>query len=756
MKAVLVLFLVFLASLSFGQNRQITVVADRGFEPVAGATIQWMNTGGKQQSDENGHFKVSTSDTGRVVISAVGFVTDTFNTAMHRMVLKRDEATLGEVVVSGTMRTVRKSVSAIAVESYSPKFFLKNPTPSLFDAMQLVNGVRPQLNCNVCSTGDIHINGMEGPYTLILIDGMPIVSSLASVYGLSGIPNALVERIEVVKGPASSLYGSEAMGGLINVITKNPMKAPAASFDFSATSMGEYTADVAFSYQPSPTITGLFGINGFYFDNAVDANKDNFTDVTLQKRISVFNKISYGNNSKRKAQSAIRYLYEDRWGGEMNWNKQFRGTDSVYGENIYTSRLEVTGTMPLKSREIFDLNYSFTSHGQRSAYGNKIFNANQQIAFAQLTWNKNLGVKHHLLSGLVSRYSYYDDNTPATQSTVSGKSVADKVFIPGIFLQHEWDVQPKQQLLSGLRFDYDKRHGLIFTPRLAYKFNTGATQIRVNAGSGFRVVNVFTEDHAALTGARDVIIQSDLKPERSVNLNLNVTRTFTTGNSWINLDGSAWYTYFFNRILPDYNTDPNKIYYSNLDGYATSKGISLNAEAAFIHSLRFNLGFTLMDVRVTDKSTTQSISQRPLLTERWSGTWSVSYTFSSLGIAIDYTGNVYGPMKLPLVSSLDPRPGESPVWSIQNLQVSRKLKAVEIYAGVKNILNWTPAKSAPFLISRSHDPFDKQVEFNQDGTVKSTVENPYALTFDPTYVYAPNQGRRVFGGIRYIIARNKK
>jgi outer membrane receptor for ferrienterochelin and colicins len=88
--------------------------------------------------------------------------------------------------------------------------------------------------------------------------------------------------------------------------------------------------------------------------------------------------------------------------------------------------------------------------------------------------------------------------------------------------------------------------------------------------------------------------------------------------------------------------------------------------------------------------------------------------------------------------------------------VSRKLRAVEIYAGVKNILNWTPAKSAPFLISRSHDPFDKKVEFGQDGTVKSTPENPYALTFDPTYVYAPNQGRRVFGGIRYIIARNKK
>jgi outer membrane receptor for ferrienterochelin and colicins len=239
-------------------------------------------------------------------------------------------------------------------------------------------------------------------------------------------------------------------------------------------------------------------------------------------------------------------------------------------------------------------------------------------------------------------------------------------------------------------------------------------------------------------------------------MNLNVTRTFTSGSSWINLDGSAWYTYFFNRILPDYNTDPNKIYYSNLDGYAISKGVSLNAEAAFIHSLRFNLGFTLMDIQVTDKSNQKSVTDRPLLTERWSGTWSVSYSFSALGISIDYTGNVYGPMKLPVLSALDPRPTESPVWSIQNVQVSGKLKSVEIYAGVKNLLNWTPAKASPFLISRAHDPFDKQVEYNQDGTVKPTALNPYALTFDPNYVYAPNQGRRVFVGARYFIARTKK
>ncbi|HRF39444.1 MAG TPA: TonB-dependent receptor plug domain-containing protein, partial [Saprospiraceae bacterium] len=94
-----------------------------------------------------------------------------------------------------------------------------------------LSGVQPVINCNVCNTGDIQINGIEGVYTQILLDGMPIVSGLGTVYGLMGIPNSLIERIEVVKGPAGTLYGSEAMAGQINIITKNSLSAPRFSLD---------------------------------------------------------------------------------------------------------------------------------------------------------------------------------------------------------------------------------------------------------------------------------------------------------------------------------------------------------------------------------------------------------------------------------------------------------------------------------------------------------------------------------------------
>src|SRR5690606_6030491 len=172
--------------------------------------------------DDNGYFRLQIPEedyeNGKLVASYAGYAPDTIalspGKATYNFRLIGTAGMLGEVVVSGTMKAVSKLESPVPVEVYTSKFFQANPTPSSFDALQNVNGVRPQLNCNVCNTGDIHIDGLEGPYTMVLIDGMPIVSGLSTVYGLSAIPQSLIERVEVVKGPASTLYGSEAVGGL--------------------------------------------------------------------------------------------------------------------------------------------------------------------------------------------------------------------------------------------------------------------------------------------------------------------------------------------------------------------------------------------------------------------------------------------------------------------------------------------------------------------------------------------------------------
>ena len=661
--------------------------------------------------------------------------------------------TLSDIVVSGTLRPVRRLESPVAVEVYTTQFLRLNPVPSVFEAMQGVNGVRPQLNCNICNTGDIHINGLEGPYTMVTIDGMPIVSSLSSVYGLFGIPNQLIERIEIVKGPASGLYGSEAVGGLINIITKDPQKAPLLTVDLMTTSWLENLVDAGVKWQAGKKANAILGMNFFSYQHPFDKNNDGFTDMALQQRISLFNKWSWNRKDNRLANLAARYFYEDRWGGEMNWNKSDRGSDQVYGESIYTNRVELIGNyqLPLNEKIVFSGSYNY--HHQDSWYGKTPYLGIQHIAFGQMAWHTSKG-KHDLLTGLALRYNAYDDNSLATEDPVDGGNMPSRTFLPGIFVQDEIRFSDRHTILAGIRFDYHPVHGNILTPRFAWKWKTGREGVfRLNAGTGFRVVNLFTEEHAALTGARKVVIAEALEPEKSYNVNLNYNYRIPFSNGFIVLDGSAWYTFFTNQIVPDYDTNPNEIIYKNLNGHAVSKGVSFSAEWNIKNRFRSQLGFTLQDIRqIRETADGKEENFRPVLTESWSGVWSFSYRFPEQGINIDYTGNIYGPMRLPLLGSLDPRRPYSPVWSIQNIQVTKKLgKQIELYGGVKNLLNWTPNKGNPFIIARAHDPFDKKVEYDANGSILQTAENPYALSFDPTYVYGPNQGRRVFLGFRLTI-----
>ncbi len=657
------------------------------------------------------------------------------------------QTNLNEVVVTGTLKAVSRLESAVPVEVYTPGYFKMNPTPSIFDALQNVNGVRPQLNCNICNTGDIHINGLEGPYTMILIDGMPIVSSLSTVYGLSGIPNSLVEQIEIVKGPASSLYGSEAVGGLINIITKKPENAAVLSADFFTTSYLEHNADLGFKIAAGKGATVLTGLSYFNYSNPVDHNHDNFTDVTLQDRISVFQKWEFKRKHDRKMSLGVRYLYEDRWGGEMQWNKSFRGGDQVYGESIYTHRWELIGNYQLPVKEKLFFAFSLTNHDQDSRYGRTSYIAEQRIGFGQLTWDKTIRV-HDFLIGSALRYTFYDDNTAAT--TGLNQAIAKNTWLPGVFVQDEIRLNAKHKFLAGFRYDYNAVHGNIFTPRAAYKWSINEHNIlRLNAGTGFRVVNIFTEDHAALTGARSVEIPNKLKPEKTYNLNLNyLKKIYTLNGNYIGIESSAFYTYFNNRIIGDFDADPNKIVYDNLDGYAVSKGFSFNVDLAFNSGLKFIFGGTYQDVATVE----HGLKTQQILTEKFSGNWAASYKIRPLKVTIDYTGNIYSPMRLPLLSETDPRKKFSPVWSIQNIQFTFVgMKRFELYGGVKNLLNWTPNKGNPFIIARASDPFDKDVKLDRNGQVIVTPDNPYGLTFDPSYVYAPNQGIRGFFGIRYTI-----
>jgi len=745
MKNIALIILTAIVQNVFSQNSVEGYLTSNG-KPVSFAGIGLLNSTIGTSSQSDGFYSLKDIPNGKytIVFSMIGFelekrIIDLNNNDLKiNIELKEASTLLKEVVVSGTMKEVTKLNSPVAVEVYNSNFFIANPSPSIFESMQNINGIRPQINCNVCNTGDIHINGLEGPYTMVLIDGMPIVSGLSTVYGLTGIPQSLIERVEIVKGPSSSLYGSEAVGGLINIITKKTNNAPIIFADIFRTSWQEYNTDLGIKFI-NKKAQSIVGINYFNYQNPLDNNLDGFTDITLQDRYSIFNKWSFKRKENRKASIAARYIKEDRWGGQMDWQPIHRGGDDIYGESIYTNRWEIFGLYQLPTQESVNLQYSANRHQQNSVYGDTWYIADQIISFTQLTWNKKINIRNDLLAGLAYRYSTYDDNTPATQNP-------DTTYLPGIFIQNEYSLNDQSTLLMGIRWDYNNHHGSIYTPRLNYKWaslNKKQT-LRWGMGNGFRVANIFTEDHAALTGAREVIFAQELAPETSWNTNLNYVKSiYTKNNTYINIDATLFYTYFLNRIIPDYESNVNQIIYDNLDGNAISKGISISTDITASNGLKIMLGTTIQEVTLNENNQTT----HQLLTERLSGVWNVNYTWTESNIKIDYTGNVYGPMRLPLLGPLDDRPSHSPWYSIQNIQITKVFKkGFECYGGIKNLLNFTPPANS---IARAFDPFDKAVTFDNDGNAIASASNPNALTFDPSYVYASNQGLRTFIGIRY-------
>lgn len=710
-------------------------------QPLSSAFVYVKGSNTGVTTDINGQFSIYFSNikNPKLLISYLGHKTQikkiVSNTNDLGIIELELEDSLEEIVISGTLKPVSKLDSPVPVEVYNHTFFRANPTPSIFEALENVNGIRPQLNCNVCNTGDIHINGQEGSYTMVLIDGLPIVSGLSTVYGLSGIPQSLIERIEIVKGPASTLYGSEAIGGVINLITKLPENTSSFSIDSFLSGWGEINTDLGYKYALSKKVKGVFGLNYFNYSNPIDNNGDGFTDLTLQDRISIFNKFTFG----RKFSIASRFVYEDRWGGQMGWRPKHRGGSQIYGESIYTSRFELFGNHKFNNNLSFQ--FSFNDHNHNSVYGTTLFNADQTIGFGQLVWNKNIK-KNELLIGIAYRLSYYHDDT----KVLLDRNKAHTTHLPGVFIQNQINFNANNKLLLGLRYDQNSIHGNILTPRLNYKVNNGdkSTTLRFSAGTGYRVAQVFTEDHAALTGAREVVFLGDLDPEKSWNTNLNYIQKFYLEQGLIiELDLSLFKTHFSNKIIPDYDTDPNKIIYNNLSGKSVSNGISINANLLASGGLRINLGATFIDTFAEENGTKTT----PYLTERFQGVWKLEKKWRANNLTLDLTGTTVGALKLPTLGELDPRADISTPFSIINLQLTKSWNnTIESYGGIKNILNFTPPKNS---IARAFDPFDRRVNFDDSGSVLATTNNPYALTFDPSYVYASNQGIRFFLGLRW-------
>ncbi|MEQ8472920.1 MAG: TonB-dependent receptor [Marinoscillum sp.] len=735
--------------IDLGAQHKISGTVTFNSSPVPGATVQVKGTEVGTSTDVNGYFELSDLKGELTLITrSIGYKQqsiplDVTSNRSIQIDLTENELGLDEVVVTGTMKPTMVSASPIKVEVITAKHlntYIPAAASSIVDGIKLINGVQEVVACGVCFTNSISINGLPGPYTAVLIDGSPMFGNLASVYGLNGIPNMVIDRFEVIKGPNSTLYGSEAMAGVINVITKDPENQPAFSIDVMGTSHLETFGNIGVTSN-TKKFKGFTGLNYAIISDFDDINDDGFGDMINLDRYSLFSKWSMKRASKKKFTIAGKLYYEDRRNGveeflEDRAYRSLRGNDSIYGESIYTYRGEVFGTYEFDLPENLKIDYSISQHFQDSYYGADHYLAQQTIGFANLIWNKQVE-KHHLLAGLTNRLQVYDDNTVATQD-----DGGQNQWIPGLFVQDEFELTDDFTLLGGMRLDHYTSHGLIFSPRLSTKLKLGQwTTFRTNLGTGFRVVNLFTEDHAFVTGQREVVIEEALDPEESINGSFNLNHVFTLGASQGMFDLDAYYSYFHNKIIPDYDT-PGFIYYANSDGYAVSKGIGLNWNQEFLFPLSYSLGANVQSVREFENVAGTEVSQDVEFAPKWSGVFNANYQMKKAKLTIAYSLRVTGSMALPEVYDLDAsgepvgtsRPQESEPFAFQNLQVSKEFDSrFSAYFGIQNLFNYLQEESP---LVGYNDP---------------NVPTGFSQYFDTSYAYAPIHGREFYIGVKWQI-----
>jgi outer membrane receptor for ferrienterochelin and colicins len=697
--------------------------------PLPGATVTGTGATEAQtvRTDSLGRFRLPLPTAGRVtlLVRAIGHAPRTRVIAEVTpgdsvvVELVPSASVLNTVVTTATMQERYVSDSPVKVELVTPAFLQRNVSGNVMDNVSFLPGLTQQVDCGVCFTNNIRINGMEGPYTAVLIDGTPMMSALASVYGLNSIDPSLIEQIEIIRGPNSTLYGSEAMGGVINIVTKDPRLAPRWSMNAFGTSDGE--ANLALAAAPRlGAMRGLLSVNAAHNGRFVDRNGDGFSDLPLVSRLSVMNKWVTGTPANRPFEVMARLYGEDRFGGTAAWSRADRGSATVYGESIRTARGEVLATIrPGAPAHAVRIDLSANWHHQNSMYGATPYVATQQVGFGQLVWSPQVG-RHALTTGAALRQQWYRDSTQAQQTR-------DARFIPGLFAQDEVALGSRVTLLTGMRLDHHRDHGVIPSPRLALKWTPDAhTTLRLNGATGFRVVSLFTEDHAALTGARDVRIAEALQPERSATVTLSASRVVDIGGveDAMTIDVDLFHTRFSNRIVGDYDVDPDLIVYRNLRGSAVTRGASAAVGYATLRRpFTGSLGVTMQDVFITADGARRAIPFAP----RAQMVFSLGYRIDRLGLTVDWTGRVQGTAALPVFEGL---PSRSPWFTEQHLQLTRRRSgAPDLYIAVKNLFNFVQRDA---II----DPAD-----------------PFGDRFDTARVYGPLQGRRFLVGVRQTVGR---
>ena len=606
-------------------------------ETIPFATIQIDKTTQGVSADENGNYNIKTIIKGNIklIASSAGYISinreisilKSKNEYTQNFILKEFSEVLNEITVTGTRTNKRSTKNAVIVNVINSATLANVQACNLSEGLKFQTGLRVETDCQTCNYTQLRMNGLAGGYSQILINGRPIFSPLTGLYGLEQIPTNMIDRIEVVRGGGSALYGSSAIGGTVNVITKIPKKND-YSFGYTYQNIDGVSDNIitgnATVVNEEHNAGASFFINnrnrGLY-----DANGDNFSELPQLKNNSFGTNIFFLPTENQKLEINFSKMNEFRYGGEMITSaphfalQSEERTHDVYVGNIdyqinfnddksslityfatqYTGREHYTGIRPDVGTPD-DL-----VHLAKPPYGTS----------ETTTFQGGIQLNHKLedfLGGnnvITLGTEFVQDDVFDEISTYDYK-VDQLTKNYGFFFQNDWELNEKWNVLAGVRFDSHHLDALkqdktkktitnnVFSPRISVLYKPiESTQLRATWGTGFRAPQAFDTDlHIAFAGGgiSRVFLADDLKRERSNSYNISLNYDKPTEHYIYGFTLEGFYTrlddaFILENITPDANGE--RFEKRNGDG-AVVKGITIEARLNYDKVFQVEAGFT--------------------------------------------------------------------------------------------------------------------------------------------------------------------
>lgn len=586
----------------------------RSHESIPYAAVQLLGHGTGVVSNDDGDFILTDLSLGKyklkiqalgyrsseveVTVSASGPTITTVN-------LEEESFMVDEIVVSANRNEVSRRNAPVVVNVMNTKLFEMVNSTDLAKSPNYQSGLRVENNCQNCGFPQVRINGLEGPYSQILINSRPVISALSGVYGLEQIPVNMIERVEVVRGGGSALFGANAVGGTINIITKDPVNN---SFQVSSTlsslngkSIEQYVGANA-SLVSKDNTYGIALYQAYRNRNSYDADGDGFTELGKINMNTFGMRGYYRPSTMGKLSLEYHTTNEFRRGGNM-LDKQPHESDVTeqtkhvinsggfnydHFWNEYNQKLSVYGSIHHTDRNSY-----YGAQQDPDAYGKT-----DDLTWVAGSMFVNKFDKLLLAPATLTAGVEYQNNDMHDVMLGYERDMRQKIHIWGGFIQNEWEWD-KFNLLVGGRLDkHNLIDKLIFSPRvnLLYK-PTDAFQARLTYSTGFRAPQAYDEDlHVAAVGGEGVQIKlaDNLREERSTSYSGSIDWTTYFGHWQASLLLEGFYTdlrHVF--VLEDLANIDGIIYKERRNGSgARVYGLNLDGKIAHGRDLMLQVGFT--------------------------------------------------------------------------------------------------------------------------------------------------------------------